>query len=60
MNLSEVAHKVLEKVSGRVSSAQVTVSRGESTPVSFEADKLKAIKTSRTVIIGLKVISEGR
>lgn len=60
MNLSEVAHMVLEKASGKVQSAQVVASWEESTPVSFEADKLKAIKTSKTTSIALKVIAEGR
>ncbi|HID10854.1 MAG TPA: TldD/PmbA family protein [Candidatus Latescibacteria bacterium] len=60
MNLQEIVYRVLEKVSGKAQSAQAAASWGESTPVSFEADKLKSIKTSQTILIGLKVIADGR
>ena len=44
----------------RRSAAEVMVSEGESTPVGFEADKLKEISTRQTWGIGIRVFVDGR
>ena len=58
--LAGIAHRILEKLPSNVQSAHVIVSFDENTPVNFEADKLKSIKSSRTMNLTLKVIEEGR
>jgi PmbA protein len=58
--LAEIAHQVLDELPPSVQSAHVIVSFGESTPVNFEADKLKSIKSSRAINLALRVIVDGR
>ena len=52
--------QVLELALKRADGAQVTHYRTESTPVSFENDRLKTIKVSHTSGISLRVILNGR
>ena len=58
--LAQIAHRILEKLPSDVQSAHVIVSFDENTPVNFEADKLKSIKSSCTMSLTLKVIADGR
>jgi len=52
--------KVLELAAKRTNGAQAVFSTGESTPVSFENDKLKTIKVSQTSSISLRVVLDGK
>ena len=55
-----LVEKVLELALKRADGAQVTYSVGESTPVSFENDRLKTIKVSQTSNISLRVVLDGK
>ena len=52
--------RTLAYARGKTSAAEVMVSEGESTPVGFEADKLKEISTRQTWGIGIRVFVDGR
>ena len=58
--LADIAHQILEKLPPKVSGASVTVALTDSTPVNFEHDKLKSIKSSKTLSLSLKVIVDGK
>lgn len=55
-----LVERVLELALKRADGAQVTYSVGESTPVSFENDRLKTIKVSQTSNISLRVVLDGK
>ena len=52
--------RTLAYARGKTSAVEVMVSEGESTPVGFEADKLKEISTRQTWGIGIRVFVDGR
>jgi PmbA protein len=52
--------RILQQAMKNADAAEVTFSRSESTPVSFENDKLKAIKVSQSTEIALRVVVDGK
>ncbi len=52
--------RALAYARGKTTAAEVFVSEGESTPVSFEAEKLKEISTRQTWGLGIRVFVDGR
>jgi len=52
--------RILQKAMTKAQAAEVTLSRNESTPVSFQNDRLKAIKVSHTIGVSLRVIVDGK
>lgn len=56
MNLEQALEMAMKQAQG----ADVSLHRGESLPVSFENDRLRAIKTSQSTSISLRVIVEGK
>ncbi len=52
--------RTLAYARGKTTAAEVFVSEGESTPVSFEAEKLKEISTRQTWGLGIRVFVNGR
>ncbi|MGQ9699064.1 MAG: TldD/PmbA family protein [Armatimonadota bacterium] len=55
-----LVERVLELALKRADGAQVTYSVSESTPVSFENDRLKTIKVAQTSNISLRVVLDGK
>lgn len=52
--------RTLAYARGKTTAAEVFASEGESTPVSFEAEKLKEISTRQTWGLGIRVFVDGR
>lgn len=52
--------RILQKAMAKAQDAEITLSRNESTPVSFQNDRLKAIKVSHTTGVSLRVIVDGK
>lgn len=52
--------RILREAMKKAQAAEVTRSRSESTPVSFQNDKLKAIKVSQSAGVTLRVIVDAR
>lgn len=52
--------RTLAYARGKTAAAEVFVSEAESTPVSFEAEKLKEISTRQTWGLGIRVFVDGR
>ncbi len=55
-----VLERTLAYARSRTSATEVMISQAESTPVSFEAEKLKEIQTRQSWGLGIRVIVDGR
>lgn len=55
-----VVNQLIEKAMQRASGAQASVEWAESTDVSFENDRLKAVKSSQSTGMSVKVIVDGK
>src|ERR687885_2177531 len=58
--LTEIAEQVLDLASGRVEQAEVYAYDTSSTPVDFEANRLKALETKDSRGVALRVVKNGR
>ncbi|MFQ6042890.1 MAG: TldD/PmbA family protein [Candidatus Poribacteria bacterium] len=55
-----IVNQLIEKAMRKASGAQASVEWAESTDVSFENDKLKAVKSSQSTGMSVKVVVEGK
>ena len=60
LSLAEVASQLLERTNGRVAQAEVYGYDTTSTPVDFEANRLKSLETKDSRGIALRVICDGK
>jgi PmbA protein len=58
--LTELAEQVLSAVRGRVEQAEVYAYQTGSTPVDFEANRLKSLETKESRGLSLRVVKDGR
>jgi PmbA protein len=60
LSLNDVANQLLDRTKGRVAQAEVYAYDTTSTPVDFEANRLKSLETKDSRGIALRVVCDGR
>ena len=60
LSLDDVASQLLDLTRGRVAQAEVYAYDTTSTPVDFEANRLKSLETKDSRGIALRVVCDGR